>query len=143
MLVSAGLSPHPPIIIPEVGGAELQAAERTVTAMRAWAKEIAPTNPETLVFISPHAPFLQRALAWLGGPELTGSFAAFGAPEVAFRVKSDRELAASIAAEAAEEGVQVDDKVEGYDDYGKFGWIMDPEGNRVELWEPPKTGAGD
>lgn len=21
--------------------------------------------------------------------------------------------------------------------YGKFGWIMDPEGNKVELWEPP------
>lgn len=21
--------------------------------------------------------------------------------------------------------------------YGKFGWVMDPEGNKVELWEPP------
>ncbi|OWQ93106.1 glyoxalase [Roseateles aquatilis] len=21
--------------------------------------------------------------------------------------------------------------------YGKFGWVIDPEGNRVELWEPP------
>jgi predicted enzyme related to lactoylglutathione lyase len=37
-----------------------------------------------------------------------------------------------------EEGVQVDDKFEEYD-YGKFGWITDPEGNRIELWEPPKT----
>jgi len=36
-----------------------------------------------------------------------------------------------------EEGVPVDDKVEEYD-YGKFSWIVDPEGNRVELWEPPK-----
>jgi len=34
-----------------------------------------------------------------------------------------------------EEGVEVDPKVEDYD-YGKFGWIMDPEGNRIELWEP-------
>ncbi len=32
-------------------------------------------------------------------------------------------------------GVTVDDKVEEYD-YGRFGWIMDPEGNRLELWEP-------
>jgi len=32
-------------------------------------------------------------------------------------------------------GVDVDEKVEEYD-YGKFAWIMDPEGNRVELWEP-------
>ena len=22
-------------------------------------------------------------------------------------------------------------------DYGRFGWFQDPEGNRVELWEPP------
>ena len=22
-------------------------------------------------------------------------------------------------------------------DYGKFGWVIDPEGNKVELWEPP------
>jgi predicted enzyme related to lactoylglutathione lyase len=36
-----------------------------------------------------------------------------------------------------EEGVEVDPKIEKYD-YGNFGWIMDPEGNRIELWEPPK-----
>jgi predicted enzyme related to lactoylglutathione lyase len=33
------------------------------------------------------------------------------------------------------EGVKVDDKREEYP-YGKFGWIVDPEGNRIELWEP-------
>jgi hypothetical protein len=21
--------------------------------------------------------------------------------------------------------------------YGKFGWIVDPEGRKIELWEPP------
>lgn len=34
-----------------------------------------------------------------------------------------------------EEGVEVVGKIEEYD-YGKFGWIMDPEGNKIELWEP-------
>lgn len=34
------------------------------------------------------------------------------------------------------EGCTVDDKVE-ESEYGKFGWVMDPEGNRLELWEPP------
>ena len=33
------------------------------------------------------------------------------------------------------EGVEVEEKTEEFD-YGKFGWIMDPEGNRIELWEP-------
>ncbi len=23
------------------------------------------------------------------------------------------------------------------EEYGKFGWILDPEGNKIELWEPP------
>lgn len=33
------------------------------------------------------------------------------------------------------EGVLVDPKREDYD-YGRFGWFTDPQGNRVELWEP-------
>jgi hypothetical protein len=24
-----------------------------------------------------------------------------------------------------------------FESYAKFGWVMDPEGNRVELWEAP------
>jgi predicted enzyme related to lactoylglutathione lyase len=35
-----------------------------------------------------------------------------------------------------EEGVQVLGQIE-ESEYGKFGWIMDPEGNKIELWEPP------
>ena len=34
-----------------------------------------------------------------------------------------------------EEGVDVDPKRDSYD-FGKFGWITDPAGNRVELWQP-------
>ncbi|WP_405221296.1 VOC family protein [Dokdonia sp. Asnod1-B02] len=34
-----------------------------------------------------------------------------------------------------EEGVTIVGKVEEYS-YGKFGWILDPEGNKIELWEP-------
>jgi predicted enzyme related to lactoylglutathione lyase len=36
-----------------------------------------------------------------------------------------------------QEGVEIDPKREDYD-FGRFAWIMDPEGNRIELWEPPK-----
>lgn len=35
-----------------------------------------------------------------------------------------------------EAGCAVDEKSES-SEYGKFGWLMDPEGNRIELWEPP------
>ena len=33
-------------------------------------------------------------------------------------------------------GVRIDPKRDDYE-YGKFAWIWDPEGNRVELWQPP------
>jgi predicted enzyme related to lactoylglutathione lyase len=32
-------------------------------------------------------------------------------------------------------GVTIDPKREDYD-YGRFAWIVDPEGNRIELWQP-------
>ena len=42
-----------------------------------------------------------------------------------------------VLAELKKEGVWVDEKME-ESEFGKFGWIMDCEGNRIELWEPPK-----
>ena len=33
-------------------------------------------------------------------------------------------------------GVEVDEKIEDLDGIGRFGWAVDPEGNRFELWEP-------
>ncbi len=35
-----------------------------------------------------------------------------------------------------DEGVEVEAKVE-ESEFGKFGWVLDPEGNKIELWEPP------
>jgi hypothetical protein len=44
----------------------------------------------------------------------------------------------ALLAVLAEEGVPIDPDREEYD-YGKFAWITDPEGNRIELWEPKGT----
>jgi predicted enzyme related to lactoylglutathione lyase len=35
-------------------------------------------------------------------------------------------------------GAQVVGEIEEHE-YGRFGWFIDPDGNKVELWEPPKT----
>ncbi|MBT1704788.1 VOC family protein [Chryseosolibacter indicus] len=48
-----------------------------------------------------------------------------------YRVENLTELLAVLK----EEGVQVVGEIETYP-YGKFGWILDPEGNKIELWEP-------
>lgn len=42
-----------------------------------------------------------------------------------------------VLAELKKEGVWVDPRVE-ESEYGTFGWIKDGEGNRIELWQPPR-----
>jgi predicted enzyme related to lactoylglutathione lyase len=36
-----------------------------------------------------------------------------------------------------DEGCNVLDKIDD-SEYGQFGWVIDPEGNKVELWQPPR-----
>ncbi len=40
-------------------------------------------------------------------------------------------------AQLRDAGVEVDEKVEAMEGIGRFGWAVDPEGNRFELWQPP------
>ena len=42
----------------------------------------------------------------------------------------------SVLKALAAEGVEIDPKRDD-SEYGRFAWITDPEGNRIELWEPP------
>jgi predicted enzyme related to lactoylglutathione lyase len=51
---------------------------------------------------------------------------------VNYRVSDLHALVAALRAE----GCNVLDKVD-ESEYGKFGWVIDPEGNKVELWQPP------
>ncbi len=38
-----------------------------------------------------------------------------------------------------EGGAEIIDEIQEYE-FGKFGWFMDPDGNKVELWELPASG---
>ena len=49
-----------------------------------------------------------------------------------YRVADLHALVAALRAEGCEVMDKVDDS-----EYGKFGWVVDPDGNKVELWEPP------
>lgn len=48
-----------------------------------------------------------------------------------YRVENIEKLVESLKSD----GVEVVDKIEAFD-YDKFVHIMDPEGNKIELWEP-------
>jgi catechol 2,3-dioxygenase-like lactoylglutathione lyase family enzyme len=46
----------------------------------------------------------------------------------------------ALLAELQKDGVWIDPHREDAD-YGRFAWIVDADGNRIELWEPPKKTA--
>ena len=70
---------------------------------------------------------------WSIFPDSSEYFAPSRAPFMVNYVVED--LNAVLEALRAE-GCDVDPKVEA-SEFGAFGWVMDPEGNRVELWQPP------
>ena len=44
---------------------------------------------------------------------------------------------ARLLKELEKEGVKIVGEMQSWDEYGKFGWIIDCDGTKVELWEPP------
>ena len=60
----------------------------------------------------------------------------FGPGKPAFMVNYRVADLAGLLAALRAEGCTVLDKTD-ESEYGKFGWVIDPEGNKVELWEPP------
>ncbi|HMK97506.1 MAG TPA: VOC family protein [Acidimicrobiales bacterium] len=74
--------------------------------------------------------------AWTISPVEDDSFAPSTASfMVNYRVDDLRALLQALR----EEGCNVLDRFD-ESEYGKFGWVIDPEGNKVELWEPPPGG---
>lgn len=71
---------------------------------------------------------------WNIAPETTDYYAPGTAPfMVNYRVAD----LSALLVELRREGCNVVDKSGEDSEYGKFGWVIDPEGNKVELWEPP------
>ncbi len=71
--------------------------------------------------------------AWCINPEKSDPFAPGSA---SFMVNYRVEDLLALVKALKEEGCKVLEKIDD-SEYGKFGWVIDPEGNKVELWQPP------
>ena len=60
----------------------------------------------------------------------------FAPSSASFMINYRVEDLAGLLALLRSEGCDVLEKTDD-SEYGKFGWVMDPEGNKVELWQPP------
>ena len=84
----AGLSPHPPLIIPEIGGDEVWKVQDTIDSLKELAEEIKESDPNILITVSPHGSVFRDAISVLDLDRLYGNFSEFGAPEVEIEVES-------------------------------------------------------
>ena len=81
------ICPHPPLLIPEIGGDALGDVGATVRGMEALAADVG--EPETIVVVSPHTPGYADAHVVNVAPRMRGDFGSFGCPQAAFAFDND------------------------------------------------------
>ena len=117
-LVFAGIAPHPPIMVPEVGRESTAEVRSSIDAMAELAERLTASGAETVVIISPHAPLDPAAFVAYEGPQLYGDFANFRAPTATAHAELDEELLNEISRAAAGEKLEVL-RIRGFDlDHG-------------------------
>ena len=117
-LVFAGIAPHPPIMVPEVGREAIVEVRSSIDAMAALTERVIRSGAETVIIISPHAPLESQAFVAYDGPQLFGDFANFRAPTATVHAELDNELLNEITRAAAEENL-VTNRIKGIElDHG-------------------------
>jgi Uncharacterized conserved protein len=86
-LVFAALSPHPPVLIPKIGGPQTEKVKKTIRALNKLAQNFNQSQPNTLIIISPHALVYPDRMNVCGMKNLQGDFSAFGTHSYLFVLK--------------------------------------------------------
>lgn len=90
-LIAGALVPHPPILLPEIGGSRLNSVQQTRHALNEL--KTALSNVELFIFSSPHTPILASGFAINVAPALKSSFSEFGFSNLNVSLPSNIELA--------------------------------------------------
>lgn len=93
----------------------------------------------TFEFREGTAPHKKAYLQWSPFAEDTKYFAP---SEREFMINYRVENLVELVEQLRKDGVTICDEIEEFE-YGKFVHIMDPEGNKIELWEPVDEGLGE
>lgn len=89
-------SPHPPIIIPEIGnGMEIKAV-KTIEGMKKLAALVDQIQPDVILFITPHGNAFRNGTCLLYEDEIYGDFTMFGNSSISFKKSINKELTSLI-----------------------------------------------
>ncbi len=100
-VIAAFMVPHPPLIVPEVGGGEEKKIQNTINAYQEVACEIGALQPETIILTSPHQVMYADYFHISPGDKARGDFGRYRAKQVGIQVSYDTGLADRLCQEAA------------------------------------------
>lgn len=83
------MTPHPPVLLPEVGRGREKEIAATGRSMRAAADQVAGWKPDVLIVASPHTILYGDYFHIAPGKAAVGDMTAFGAPQVRIQVEYD------------------------------------------------------
>jgi AmmeMemoRadiSam system protein A/AmmeMemoRadiSam system protein B len=106
-IVFAGIAPHPPIMVPEVGHDAIAEVRGSIDAMAELTRRVIGSRAETVVLVSPHAPLDSRAFVAYREPQLYGDFTNFRAPTATVAADLDEDLLEAIASRARQEKYEI------------------------------------
>jgi AmmeMemoRadiSam system protein B len=106
-IVFAGIAPHPPLLIPEVGGRRIEQVAASQRALRQFSRRLIDAQPDVVVVISPHSPLDPRVFTARSAKQLVGDFREFHAPAVTLSFPNDLATVEAISDAAAVEGVEL------------------------------------
>ena len=97
-IIAAVAVPHPPLILPEIGGGEEKGIQKTIDAYRTVMERAAALRPDTVVVTSPHSVMYADYFHISPGTGARGDFSQFRAPQVEIQVEYDAEFARALTA---------------------------------------------
>lgn len=106
-IIMAGLSPHPPLIIPEIGGKRRHEVQKTIDSLEELAEEIKAKDADLLITISPHGPVFTDAISILDREHLAGDFSDFSCPQVELEVVNKPDFIKKLKENAAQKDIEV------------------------------------
>ncbi len=104
-IIASFIVPHPPLIIPEIGGGEERKIQKTIDAYYNVAKRIAEIKPDTIIVTTPHSIMYSDYIHISPGKGSKGNFREFGHGDVLIEADYDMELALKISKEAEAHGI--------------------------------------
>ncbi len=117
-LLYAVITPHPPVLIPQIGAEKLKQVEVTKKSLELISKKVKNLKPDTVVLITPHAEISKTTIKIHASHIFEGDFGELGFPKIKLSSKGDASLASLIMKETKNSKILTTEVLQSTMDHG-------------------------